>query len=257
MSDQSPPIDLNFPLTGKVALVTGAASGIGAAVVEAFISKGAKVAVLDINAEQARAKADALGDQAKPFFCDVSDPASVKTAVANAIETFGKIDIAVNSAGVVFLAPAEELSLSDWDRTIAINLKGSFLVTQEVGRAMIAAGKGGKIINLASQAGTVAIEEHVAYCASKFGVIGMTKTFAAEWGKYGITANTISPTIVLTELGKKAWEGEKGENAKKRIPTGRFAYPEEIAAAAVFLASGAADMINGADLVVDGGYTVL
>lgn len=257
MSDQSPPIDLNFPLTGKVALVTGAASGIGAAVVEAFISKGAKVAVLDINAEQARAKADALGDQAKPFVCDVSDPASVKTAVANAIETFGKIDIAVNSAGVVFLAPAEELSLSDWDRTIAINLKGSFLVTQEVGRAMIAAGKGGKIINLASQAGTVAIEEHVAYCASKFGVIGMTKTFAAEWGKYGITANTISPTIVLTELGKKAWEGEKGENAKKRIPTGRFAYPEEIAAAAVFLASGAADMINGADLVVDGGYTVL
>lgn len=257
MSDQSPPIDLNFPLNGKVALVTGAASGIGAAVVEAFISKGAKVAVLDINAEQARAKADALGDQAKPFVCDVSDPASVKTAVANAIETFGKIDIAVNSAGVVFLAPAEELSLSDWDRTIAINLKGSFLVTQEVGRAMIAAGKGGKIINLASQAGTVAIEEHVAYCASKFGVIGMTKTFAAEWGKYGITANTISPTIVLTELGKKAWEGEKGENAKKRIPTGRFAYPEEIAAAAVFLASGAADMINGADLVVDGGYTVL
>lgn len=257
MSDQSPPIDLNFPLTGKVALVTGAASGIGAAVVEAFISKGAKVAVLDINAEQARAKADALGDQAKPFVCDVSDPASVKAAVANAIETFGKIDIAVNSAGVVFLAPAEELSLSDWDRTIAINLKGSFLVTQEVGRAMIAAGKGGKIINLASQAGTVAIEEHVAYCASKFGVIGMTKTFAAEWGKYGITANTISPTIVLTELGKKAWEGEKGENAKKRIPTGRFAYPEEIAAAAVFLASGAADMINGADLVVDGGYTVL
>ncbi|MFC0245545.1 SDR family oxidoreductase [Falsochrobactrum ovis] len=257
MSDQSPPIDLNFPLTGKVALVTGAASGIGAAVVEAFISKGAKVAVLDINAEQARAKADALGDQAKPFVCDVSDPASVKTAVANAIETFGKIDIAVNSAGVVFLAPAEELSLSDWDRTIAINLKGSFLVTQEVGRAMIAAGKGGKIINLASQAGSVAIEEHVAYCASKFGVIGMTKTFAAEWGKYGITANTISPTIVLTELGKKAWEGEKGENAKKRIPTGRFAYPEEIAAAAVFLASGAADMINGADLVVDGGYTVL
>lgn len=257
MSDQSPPIDLNFPLNGKIALVTGAASGIGAAVAEAFISKGAKVAVLDINAEQARAKADALGDQAKSFVCDVSDPDSVKAAVSNAFEAFGKIDIAVNSAGVVFLAPAEELSLSDWDRTIAINLKGSFLVTQEVGRAMIAAGKGGKIINLASQAGTVAIEEHVAYCASKFGVIGMTKTFAAEWGKYGITANTISPTIVLTELGKKAWEGEKGENAKKRIPTGRFAYPEEIAAAAVFLASGAADMINGADLVVDGGYTVL
>lgn len=193
-----------LPLNGKVALVTGAASGIGAAVAEAFAAKGAKVAVLDINADQARAKAEALGADAKPFVCDVSDPASVKAAVSGVVEAFGQIDIAVNSAGVVFLAPAEDLTISDWDRTIAINLKGSFLVTQEVGRAMIAAGKGGKIVNLASQAGTVAIEEHVAYCASKFGVIGMSKTFAAEWGKYGITVNTISPTIVLTELGKKA-----------------------------------------------------
>ncbi|CAN7496429.1 D-threitol dehydrogenase [Brucella sp. NBRC 12952] len=257
MSDQSPQIDLNFPLNGKVALVTGAASGIGAAVAEAFAAKGAKVAVLDINADQARAKAEALGADAKPFVCDVSDPASVKAAVSGVVEAFGQIDIAVNSAGVVFLAPAEDLTISDWDRTIAINLKGSFLVTQEVGRAMIAAGKGGKIVNLASQAGTVAIEEHVAYCASKFGVIGMSKTFAAEWGKYGITVNTISPTIVLTELGKKAWNGEKGEAAKKRIPTGRFAFPEEIAAAAVFLASSGANMINGADLLIDGGYTIL
>ncbi|MDH7792227.1 NAD(P)-dependent dehydrogenase (short-subunit alcohol dehydrogenase family) [Ochrobactrum sp. AN78] len=257
MSDQSPQIDLNFPLDGKVALVTGAASGIGAAVAEAFAAKGAKVAVLDINADQARAKAEALGDAAKPFVCDVSDPGSVKAAVSGVVETFGQIDIAVNSAGVVFLAPAEDLTISDWDRTIAINLKGSFLVTQEVGRAMISAGKGGKIVNLASQAGTVAIEDHVAYCASKFGVIGMSKTFAAEWGKYGITVNTISPTIVLTELGKKAWNGEKGEAAKKRIPTGRFAFPEEIAAAAVFLASSGANMINGADLLIDGGYTIL
>jgi NAD(P)-dependent dehydrogenase (short-subunit alcohol dehydrogenase family) len=122
---------------------------------------------------------------------------------------------------------------------------------------MIAAGRGGRIVNLASQAGTVAIEEHVAYCASKFGVIGLSKTLAAEWGRHGITVNTISPTIVLTELGKSAWAGEKGEAAKKRIPTGRFAFPNEIAAAAVFLASDAAAMINGADLLVDGGYTIL
>jgi NAD(P)-dependent dehydrogenase (short-subunit alcohol dehydrogenase family) len=122
---------------------------------------------------------------------------------------------------------------------------------------MIAAGRGGKIVNLASQAGTVAIDEHVAYCASKFGVIGLTKTLAAEWGRHKITVNSISPTIVLTDLGRKAWAGEKGEAAKKRIPMGRFAYPEEIAAAAVFLASNGADMINGADLLVDGGYTIL
>ncbi|EEQ94388.1 D-threitol dehydrogenase [Brucella intermedia] len=257
MSDQAPQIDLNFPLSGKIAIVTGGASGIGAAISRAFIAKGAKVAVLDISADIAKAKAAELGENAKPFVCDVSSQQSVNDAIAAVNDEFGTIDIAVNSAGVVYLAPAEEISLDEWDKTISNNLKGSFLVTQAVGRAMIAAGKGGKIINLASQAGTVAIEEHVAYCASKFGVIGMSKTFAAEWGKHGICVNTLSPTIVLTELGKKAWAGEKGEAAKKRIPAGRFAYPEEIAAAAVFLASAGADMITGADLLIDGGYTIL
>ncbi len=257
MTDTKPQIDLNFPLTGKVALVTGGASGIGAAIASAFTAKGAKVAVLDINDGVARIQAEALGGEAKPFVCDVADAASVESAVSAVIAAYGRIDIAVNSAGVAILAPAEDLSLAQWDKTIDINLKGSFLVTQSVGRSMIKAGNGGRIINLASQAGTVAIEEHVAYCASKFGVIGMSKTFAAEWGKHGITVNTISPTIVLTELGKKAWAGEKGEAARKRIPSGRFAYPEEIAAAAVFLASSGADMINGADLIVDGGYTIL
>ncbi|MFJ6327252.1 MULTISPECIES: SDR family oxidoreductase [unclassified Rhizobium] len=257
MTETSPDIDLNFPLSGKIALVTGGGSGIGAAVAAAFASKGAKVAVLDINVDMAKAKAAEIGGGAASFVCDVSDPASVNKAVSDVVSHFGGIDIAVNSAGVVFLAPAEDLSLDYWDKTININLKGSFLVTQAVGRAMIAAGKGGKIVNLASQAGTVAIEEHVAYCASKFGVIGMSKTFAAEWGKHGICVNTLSPTIVLTELGKKAWAGEKGEAAKKRIPAGRFAYPQEIAAAAVFLSSAGADMINGADLLIDGGYTIL
>jgi NAD(P)-dependent dehydrogenase (short-subunit alcohol dehydrogenase family) len=257
MTDTAPEIDLNFPLTGKIALVTGAASGIGSAIADALTAKGATVAVLDINSDIANAKAASLGGGARAFVCDVSQSESVNRAVADVLRAFGGIDIAVNSAGVAFLAPAEDLSLDDWDRTININLKGSFLVTQAVGRAMIAAGKGGKILNLASQAGSVAIEEHVAYCASKFGVIGMSKTFAAEWGKHGICVNTISPTVVLTELGKKAWAGEKGEAAKKRIPTGRFAYPEEIAAAAVFLVSSGANMINGADLLIDGGYTIL
>ncbi|KXF75783.1 short-chain dehydrogenase [Paramesorhizobium deserti] len=257
MTDTAPHIDLNFPLSSKVALVTGGGSGIGAAIASAFAAKGAKVAILDIDISIATAKADAIGGSAKPFACDVSNMDSVNKAIADVLAAFGQIDIAVNSAGVVFLAPAEELSLDHWDKTIDINLKGTFLVTQAVGKAMIAAGQGGKIINIASQAGTVAIEEHVAYCASKFGVIGMSKTFAAEWGRHGINVNTISPTIVLTELGKKAWAGEKGEAAKKRIPAGRFAYPEEIAAAAVFLASAGAEMITGADLLIDGGYTIL
>jgi len=124
-----------------------------------------------------------------------------------------------------------------------------------VGKSMIENGSG-KIINIASQAGTVAIPDHVAYCASKFAIIGMTKTMALEWGQHGITVNTISPTVVLTELGKKAWEGPKGEALKQQIPTGRFAEPEEIAAAAIFLASDATNMINGADLIIDGGFTI-
>jgi len=220
MSDQAPQIDLNFPLSGKIAIVTGGASGIGAAISRAFIAKGAKVAVLDISADIAKAKAAELGENAKPFVCDVSSQQSVNDAIAAVNDEFGTIDIAVNSAGVVYLAPAEEISLDEWDKTISNNLKGSFLVTQAVGRAMIAAGKGGKIINLASQAGTVAIEEHVAYCASKFGVIGMSKTFAAEWGKHGICVNTLSPTIVLTELGKKAWAGERARPQRSVSPQG-------------------------------------
>jgi NAD(P)-dependent dehydrogenase (short-subunit alcohol dehydrogenase family) len=252
----APSIDLDFSLAAKVALVTGGGSGIGQAIARALSQKGARVALLDNNLQAAEATAGELPD-ARAFRCDVADPASVEEAVAAAESAFGAIDIVVNSAGIVALAPAESLTLDQWDRTIAINLKGTFLVSQAAGKRMIAAGRGGRIVNLASQAGTVAIEEHIAYCASKFGVIGLTKTLAAEWGRHGITANTISPTVVLTELGKAAWAGEKGEAAKKRIPTGRFAYPSEIAAAAVFLASGAAAMVNGADLVVDGGYTIL
>ena len=251
------PIDLNFSLTGKVALVTGGASGIGSAIASAYAEKGAVVGVIDINEQVAKAKAAELGNGAKAFVCDVSDPAAVDGVVAAALAAFGHIDILVNSAGVVMLAPAEDLPLDSWTKTIAINLSGTFLMSQAVGRAMIKAGKGGKIINLASQAGTVAIDQHIAYCASKFGVIGLSKVLAAEWGKHGITVNTLSPTVVLTELGKKAWDGPRGEALKQRIPSGRFAQPEEIAAAAVFLASNGADMINGADLLIDGGYTIV
>lgn len=247
-------MDLEFGLAGKVALVTGAASGIGAAVARLFAAKGARVALADLDREAAEAVARGL-DGARAYACDVTDAEDVAAAVAAVLADFGSIDVLVNSAGIVDLAPAEAISLRAWRRTLDVNLTGSFLVAQAVGRAMIAQG-GGRIVNLASQAGTVAIEEHVAYCASKFGVVGMTKTLALEWGRHGITVNSISPTVVLTELGKKAWAGEKGERAKAQIPTGRFAEPEEVAAAAVFLASDAAAMINGADLLVDGGYTV-
>ena len=247
-------MDFTFPLTARVALVTGAASGIGAAIAEAYSTKGARLALCDLEAGRVAEMAGRLGGEARGFACDVSDKASVEGAVADVTEAFGRIDILVNSAGIVDLAPAEDLSLGAWQRTLDVNLTGSFLMAQAVAKRMIGQG-GGKIVNLASQAGSVAIEGHVAYCASKFAIIGMTKTMALEWGRHRICVNSISPTVVLTELGRKAWEGPKGEAMKAQIPSGRFAEPEEIAAAAVFLASAGADMINGADLLVDGGYT--
>ncbi|PKR53709.1 GolD/DthD family dehydrogenase [Thalassospira marina] len=247
---------LDFSLAGKTAIVTGAASGIGAAIAEAYAAKGARVALLDMNVEAAMAKAKALGNSARAFECNVTESNSINAAIQAVNDSFGHIDILVNSAGIVDLAPAETLPLPAWQRTLDVNLTGSFLIAQAVGHIMIKAARGGRIINLASQAGSVAIDGHVAYCASKFAIIGVTKTLALEWGKHGITVNSISPTVVLTELGRKAWDGPKGEAMKAQIPSGRFAEPEEIAAAAVFLASDAAAMINGADLLVDGGYTV-
>lgn len=247
---------LDFSLAGKTAIVTGAASGIGAAIAHAYAAKGARVALLDMNLDAAKATAMDVANGASAYVCNVTDPHSIATAVESVVADAGGIDILVNSAGIVDLAPAEELSQSAWTRTIDVNLTGSFLMAQAVGNEMILTGKGGRIVNLASQAGSVAIDGHVAYCASKFGIIGVTKTLALEWGKHGITVNSISPTVVLTELGRKAWDGLKGDAMKAQIPTGRFAEPEEIAAAAVFLASSEAAMINGADLLVDGGFTV-
>lgn len=255
MTDSTEPVvDLDFRLEDKVALVTGGASGIGAAIASAYAAKGARIAVVDLNGSGAAEHAESL-PSGRGFGCDVSDPASVTTAVDAVIAEFGRIDVLVNSAGVARLAPAEELTLADWDATIAINLKGTFLMCQEVGRHMLSAGRGA-IVNLASQAASVAIDQHVAYCASKFGVLGITKVLATEWAGRGVRANSISPTVVLTDLGIKAWDNPKGEALKTLIPAGRFAYPAEIAAAAVYLASDAAAMVNGADLVVDGGYTI-
>ena len=255
MSATGTSLDLTFGLQGKVALVTGGASGIGAAVVDTFAAKGAQLAVVDLDGDAADKKAAELGGPGTGFACDVTDPAAVDATVAKVLEVYGRIDVLVNSAGVAILAPAEDLEVSAFDTTINVNLKGTFLVCQAVGRHMLAQGRG-KIVNLASQAATVALDQHVAYCASKFGVVGLSKVLASEWAGRGVTVNTVSPTVVLTELGRKAWQGPKGEALKAQIPTGRFALPEEIAATVLFLASDSADMVNGADILVDGGYTI-
>jgi len=247
--------DLFVRLNDRVAVITGAGSGIGEAISRRFAEQGAVVALLDLDLNQAMRVAHSIGVQAQAFECDVSSRASVTTSIAAVTATVGAIDILVNCAGVVGLAPADELSDEWWARTLTVNLTGTFVMSQEVGRLMLERGRG-KIINLASQAASVALDGHAAYCASKFGVVGLSKVLASEWAGRGVTVNTISPTVVLTALGRQAWSGPKGDRLLAQIPTGRFAEPEEIAAVASFLASKASDMINGADILVDGGYTI-
>ena len=253
----TPPVvdtsSLTVRLDGSVAVVTGGASGIGLAVAERFAASGARVMIVDRDQQAATAAAGRIGAEA--YGCDVTSSASVRQTVAAIVEVAGRIDILVNSAGIARLAPAGELSDQDWDATLAVNLTGTYRMCREVGNAMLARGRG-KIINLASQAATVALPDHAAYCASKSGVLGLTRVLALEWGGRGVTVNTISPTVVLTPLGITAWDNPRGMAHMAEIPVGRFAMPEEIAATAAFLASGAADMINGADLVVDGGFTI-
>lgn len=248
-------LDLSFPISKKIALITGGANGIGKSISEALASKGVVVAIADMQLDAALELASSLGNNSSAHKCDVSSPESIDKAVKEVVKQHGTIDILVNCAGIALLAPAESTDLQTWEKTIAVNLSGTFYMSQAVGKIMLEK-RSGKIINLASQAGSVALTDHVAYCASKFGVIGVTKVLASEWANRGINVNSISPTVVLTELGKKAWAGQKGEDLKKLIPVGRFALPEEIAAAAIFLASSGADMINGADLLIDGGYTI-
>ncbi|WP_342388796.1 SDR family oxidoreductase [Salinicoccus bachuensis] len=248
--------DKNFNITDRVAVVTGGASGIGRAVVELYIEKGAKVAILDMNEKANEVAMEIDSKRTVGIQCDVTDAGSITQAIEMVQEKFGRVDILVNCAGIALLDDAENISDEYWKKTMAINLDGLFKVTQQVGNIMISSGEGGKIINMASQAALIALDNHVAYSTSKAGLLGMTKTLAYEWAQFGITVNAISPTVVLTELGKKAWAGEKGEKAKREIPLGRFGYPEEVAAIALFLASDAANLITGENIVMDGGNTI-
>lgn len=247
--------DLNFSLDGKTAIVTGGAAGIGYAVADFFLKKGAKVLIYDLN-ERTEDIAKQLGGNCIGIQGDVLDGERRKKALDTAIQQFGGVDILVNSAGVGLLDQAVSLSEEIWDQTLDVNLKGSFLVAQLVGKYMIEAGTPGCIVNIASQAGVIALDKHVAYCASKGGVIAMTKVLAYEWGKYGIRVNAVSPTVVLTELGKQAWSGEVGEAFKRQMPSERFAETDEIAGVIAFLCSGAAGMITGHNLLIDGGFTI-
>lgn len=246
---------MSAQLAGKVALITGGAAGIGYAIAECFLQHGASVALFDRDPAVAEVARTLDPQRAIGLAVDVTRRQAVYQAVEQTVGHFGQLDIAVNCAGVALLAPAESLSEEAWDRTLDINLKGTFLVAQAAGQHFLRQ-KSGNIINMASQASVVALPQHLAYCASKAAVVGLTRVLALEWGPHNINVNAISPTVVLTELGAKAWAGEAGETHKKQIPLRRFAEPAHIAATALFLASPGAAMMNGANVVVDGGFTI-
>ena len=248
-------VDLEFSLEGKTAIITGGAAGIGWATAEFFHNKGVKLVLADLNPEVDKL-ARSLGDNAIGVpgnVCDLDYPSKVIDA---AVKEFGQVDILVNCAGIVALEDAELISADDWNRTISINLSASFFMAQAVGKYMIDNKISGSIVNMASQAGVIALDKHVAYCASKGGIIAMTKVMAKEWGPKGIRVNCVSPTVVLTALGHKAWDGPVGDAFKKEMPSERFAEPEEIAAAIAFLCSKGAGMITGHNLLIDGGFTI-
>jgi NAD(P)-dependent dehydrogenase (short-subunit alcohol dehydrogenase family) len=246
----------DFSLEGKNALVTGAASGIGLEICKMFARKGANIIAFDLDESAAlKEYVEKAGRKYIGYSGNVTQKNVVDEAVTDAIEKFGRIDILVNCAGIGIIDNAEDLKEDIWDKTLNVNLKGPFLMSQAVARTMIKNG-GGKIVNMASQAGVVALDKHIAYGASKAALINVTKVCALEWAKYNIRVNAISPTVVLTPLGERVWDNPQGDAFKKLVPAGRFAYPQEVAACAVFLSSDAADMINGENLVIDGGYTI-
>ena len=238
--------------TGKTVLITGAAGGIGTAMAERFAAAGARLALVDIIA--ADDLAALLGSGHRAYQLDLEDPAAIADTVARIGADMG-IDVLINNAGlgVVFLAAQPDVEV--WDRTMRINLRAPWLMAVAALPFLKASGAG-RIINLSSQAGVVAIDEHAAYGSSKAGLILLTKILALEWAQFGITTNAIAPTVVETPMALVGWSGEKGVQARQEIPVGRFAKPSEIAAAAAYLASEDAGIINGETLMADGGFTI-
>lgn len=244
-----------FALEDKVAIVTGAAAGIGLAITEQLLALGSQVVMLDRNPDVINI-AKNLSQHCHGYVADLADIEAFPGLVDSLITKHKRIDILVNNAGIGILEAAEEVKKESWDATLLINLTAPFFLSQNVASYMIKR-KYGRIINIASQASIIALENHIAYCASKAGLVIASKVMAAEWGKYGITVNAISPTVVETELGKRYWHGERAEQMKAKIPVGRFAMPEEIAAAVAWLASQHAGIISGENMIIDGGYTII
>jgi len=247
-------------LTDKVALVTGAAGGLGGAIARAFGAAGATLFLADLLEDKLKdisqvLKADRIAVSYKAL--DINVSGAPQTLVNAAVREMGRVDIVVNSAGINRPQKSEEVTEKNWDDVMNINLRAMFFVSQAAGKHMIARGGGGKIVNLSSQAGTVALPLRAAYCASKGAVNQLTRTLALEWAKHNILVNAVAPTFVETPFTAQMFQDEDFKKyVLASIPLGRMVTAEEVANATLFLASDLANMITGHILAVDGGWTI-
>ncbi len=245
-----------FDLTGKVAIVTGAARGIGQSIAVELARKGANVVVSDIIPGNSTVN-QIKKLKRKSFFikADVSKKQEVENLINETLKQFKKIDILVNNAGIFQPSPTETLKEEDWEKTIDINLKGYFLCAQAVSKYMLKRKKG-VIINIASVAGLEGYAQGASYCASKGGIINLTNSLAAEWGPKGIRVNSICPGIIETAMTKGMLTNKKTKQGMlMKIPLKRTGKPIDIAGAAVFLASDNSSYITGTEIIIDGGWT--
>ena len=253
------PKQTSFTLNGQVALVTASSKGIGKACALALAESGADI-ILGLRQVSAGkglvTQIQKLGRKVLPVQMDVTRLDEINAAVQAGLEHFKRIDILVNNAGIGAPNPAEHVTEKDFDDTLNVNLKGTFFTAQAVGRIMIKQ-KRGRIINICSQAGFVALPTESVYCMTKAAIAHLTKCLALEWAPYNITVNAVAPTFITTP-GTKKWleDVEFRDSVRKRIPLGRIGKPEEVAGPVVFLASPAAALITGETIMVDGGWTI-
>jgi NAD(P)-dependent dehydrogenase (short-subunit alcohol dehydrogenase family) len=247
-----------FDLEGQVVLVTAAARGLGRACALACANAGADIALglRDKKADSGLvAEVEKLGRKVLPLQMDVSKMDQIQSAVAEVHRHFGKIDVLVNNAGIAPENLAENVVEADFDATLAVNLKGTFFASQAVGRLMIER-RYGRIVNMSSQAGSTALKGEPIYCMTKAGINHLTHCLAHEWGQYNITVNAVAPTFIWTDGTRPALSDPTFlKQTIAKIPLGRIGEPKEVAGAVVFLASPAASLVNGAILLVDGGWT--
>jgi NAD(P)-dependent dehydrogenase (short-subunit alcohol dehydrogenase family) len=244
-------------INNRVVVVTGGAQGIGRRTAELFAERGYCVALIDLREPAETIKAiEAKGADAFGYSADITDEAALALFAQKVFERFGRIDVLVNNAGISLISPAEETSSADYRRVIEVNLVAPFLLCQVFGKKMLEAGSG-SIINVASVAGLLGISDRAAYNASKHGLIGLTRTLAAEWGGRGVRVNAVCPGWVKTEMDVADQAGGSYSDADiaGRVPMGRFATPDDIAHAIAFLADDSeSGFVNGHALSVDGGW---